>query len=296
MASSPASTFALLLFLSASRGPGGRARRTSQPSAPSQWPTWRSTASCRCWWRRRRRSPASSCAWGTGEVGPRSAGQGGDGWASGWKAAPGEAAQRRRPELGAAWPCDRLSAPCPRLPCRSLRSFSQSPESVNALVDAAPGSSAGGAGGTGGGLYRVSARYLAAADGTRGATRQQLGIGMGGPGAIQHLINIHFVSPEVRVGSVGVPLGCARQARLCSALSIAPPPACMPACACLHVRVRSRPAAHPPSLLATAGPQAAWARGHALLRVQPRRDRGGGGAQHRQWRIRGAGACAGLYW
>ncbi|PSC72429.1 phenol 2-monooxygenase-like isoform X1 isoform B [Micractinium conductrix] len=88
----------------------------------------------------------------------------------------------------------------PRIELRmghSLRSFSQSPESVNALVDAAPGSSAGGAGGTGGGLYRVSARYLAAADGTRGATRQQLGIGMGGPGAIQHLINIHFVSPEL---------------------------------------------------------------------------------------------------
>ena len=40
-------------------------------------------------------------------------------------------------------------------------------------------------------------QYLAAADGARGGLRQQLGVGMGGPGAIQHLINIHFVSPQV---------------------------------------------------------------------------------------------------
>jgi hypothetical protein len=40
-------------------------------------------------------------------------------------------------------------------------------------------------------------QYLVAADGARGGLRQQLGIGMSGPGAIQHLINIHFISPQV---------------------------------------------------------------------------------------------------
>lgn len=43
----------------------------------------------------------------------------------------------------------------------------------------------------------TAGQYLAAADGARGGLRQQLGVGMGGPGAIQHLINIHFVSPQV---------------------------------------------------------------------------------------------------
>ena len=40
-------------------------------------------------------------------------------------------------------------------------------------------------------------QYLVAADGVRSSVRQQLGIGQGGPGAIQHLINIHFVSPQL---------------------------------------------------------------------------------------------------
>lgn len=38
---------------------------------------------------------------------------------------------------------------------------------------------------------------MIAADGARGATRSQLGIEMEGPGGIQHLINVHFVSPEL---------------------------------------------------------------------------------------------------
>ena len=55
----------------------------------------------------------------------------------------------------------------------------------------------------GGGSYSVDCQYLVAADGTRGTLRHQLGVSMGGPGAIQHLINIHFISPQVgRAGAV----------------------------------------------------------------------------------------------
>ena len=46
-------------------------------------------------------------------------------------------------------------------------------------------------------ILLATGQYLAAADGARGGLRQQLGVGMGGPGAIQHLINIHFISPQV---------------------------------------------------------------------------------------------------
>ncbi len=50
-------------------------------------------------------------------------------------------------------------------------------------------------------FFLAAGQYLAACDGTRGSLRQQLGISMGGPGAIQHLINIHFLSPQVRNGT-----------------------------------------------------------------------------------------------
>lgn len=66
---------------------------------------------------------------------------------------------------------------------------------MSAVVDSAPDGNGGG-----GLIYRASGQYLAAADGARGGLRQQLGIGMGGPGAIQHLINIHFISPQVGQG------------------------------------------------------------------------------------------------
>ena len=113
------------------------------------------------------------------------------------------------------WP----SPACPaqiRL-CHSIRSLAQTPAGVSAVVDAASGSPAGpgssggsnngsSSGGGTGGIYRLSGQYLAACDGARGSLRQQLGVGMGGPGAIQHLINIHFVSPQVggRVGRSAV--------------------------------------------------------------------------------------------
>lgn len=74
----------------------------------------------------------------------------------------------------------------------SLRSFSQSPSGISAVVDVASDGA-----GSSGGIYRLSGQYLAAADGARGGLRQQLGVGMGGPGAIQHLVNIHFVSPQL---------------------------------------------------------------------------------------------------
>ncbi|GAB4813968.1 hypothetical protein N2152v2_001014 [Parachlorella kessleri] len=45
--------------------------------------------------------------------------------------------------------------------------------------------------------YSVRSPYYIAADGARGSTRTQLGIGMEGPGGIQHLINVHFTSPEL---------------------------------------------------------------------------------------------------
>ena len=47
------------------------------------------------------------------------------------------------------------------------------------------------------GRYAVDCQFLLAADGVRGTLRHQLDVGMGGPGAIQHLINIHFISPQV---------------------------------------------------------------------------------------------------
>lgn len=93
----------------------------------------------------------------------------------------------------------------------SVRSLSQAPDGVSAAVDAACGSpaspsssrdggsssSVSGGSVSGGGIYRLAGRYLVASDGARGSLRQQLGVGMGGPGAIQHLINIHFISPQV---------------------------------------------------------------------------------------------------
>lgn len=45
--------------------------------------------------------------------------------------------------------------------------------------------------------YCIDAQYLVAADGAHSAIRQALGIAMPGPGAIQHLINIHFSSPAL---------------------------------------------------------------------------------------------------
>lgn len=46
--------------------------------------------------------------------------------------------------------------------------------------------------------YRLDAQYLVAADGAHSGIRQQLGVPLEGPGPMQHLINIHFTSPEVR--------------------------------------------------------------------------------------------------
>ena len=54
-----------------------------------------------------------------------------------------------------------------------------------------------------GGSYTACARYLVAADGARGSLRKSLGVGMAGPGAIQHLVNIHFVSRELAAGLAG---------------------------------------------------------------------------------------------
>lgn len=51
--------------------------------------------------------------------------------------------------------------------------------------------------------YHVRSPYLLAADGARGGVRSALGIGMEGPGGIQHLINVHFISPEVPAGPRG---------------------------------------------------------------------------------------------
>lgn len=95
---------------------------------------------------------------------------------------------------------------CLTRPACSLRSFTQSPSGIAAVVDAAAGSPSNGSSSTApGGIYRLSGQYLAACDGARGGLRQQLGVGMGGPGAIQHLINIHFISPQVWWGGGG---GC----------------------------------------------------------------------------------------
>lgn len=45
--------------------------------------------------------------------------------------------------------------------------------------------------------YHIDAHYLVAADGAHSHIRRALGIPMLGPGAIQHLINIHFSSPSL---------------------------------------------------------------------------------------------------
>jgi 2-polyprenyl-6-methoxyphenol hydroxylase-like FAD-dependent oxidoreductase len=49
----------------------------------------------------------------------------------------------------------------------------------------------------GGAPYAVRADYLVAADGAHSPVRAALGLPMLGPGAMQHLINIHFSSPEM---------------------------------------------------------------------------------------------------
>ena len=45
--------------------------------------------------------------------------------------------------------------------------------------------------------YEIKAQYLVAADGAHSGIRQALGIPMVGPGPMQHLINIHFISPKL---------------------------------------------------------------------------------------------------
>ena len=61
----------------------------------------------------------------------------------------------------------------------ALASFEQDEEGVTARLE-------GERGGT------VRARYLLAADGPQSAVRRRLGIGLSGPGALGHLVNIHF--------------------------------------------------------------------------------------------------------
>ena len=45
--------------------------------------------------------------------------------------------------------------------------------------------------------YEVQAKYLIAADGASSRVRKQLGIGMIGEPAMQHLVNIHFFSRDL---------------------------------------------------------------------------------------------------
>jgi 2-polyprenyl-6-methoxyphenol hydroxylase-like FAD-dependent oxidoreductase len=45
--------------------------------------------------------------------------------------------------------------------------------------------------------YEIEAEYLVAADGAHSPIRKALNIPMIGPGAMQHLINIHFISPQL---------------------------------------------------------------------------------------------------
>lgn len=45
--------------------------------------------------------------------------------------------------------------------------------------------------------YRVRCQYLVAADGAHSSLRKSAGIGLLGPGTMQHLINIHFISPDL---------------------------------------------------------------------------------------------------
>jgi 2-polyprenyl-6-methoxyphenol hydroxylase-like FAD-dependent oxidoreductase len=46
-------------------------------------------------------------------------------------------------------------------------------------------------------VYEIDAQYLVAADGAHSPLRKSLNIPMIGPGAMQHLINIHFISPQL---------------------------------------------------------------------------------------------------
>ena len=46
-------------------------------------------------------------------------------------------------------------------------------------------------------MYELEAQYLIAADGAHSPLRKALNIPMIGPGAMQHLINIHFISPQL---------------------------------------------------------------------------------------------------
>ena len=48
-----------------------------------------------------------------------------------------------------------------------------------------------------GSAYQVQADYLIAADGASSRVRKQLGIGMVGEAAMQHLVNIHFFSKDL---------------------------------------------------------------------------------------------------
>ena len=48
-----------------------------------------------------------------------------------------------------------------------------------------------------GGKYEIEAQYLVAADGAHSPLRTALNIPMIGPGPMQHLINIHFISPQL---------------------------------------------------------------------------------------------------
>lgn len=47
-------------------------------------------------------------------------------------------------------------------------------------------------------LRTLRGAYVVAADGARGGLRQAAGVELQGSAGLQHLINIHFVSPEVR--------------------------------------------------------------------------------------------------
>ena len=72
--------------------------------------------------------------------------------------------------------------------------------------------------GPGGKRYWIAAQYLVAADGAHSALRSAVGVPLEGPGPMQHLINIHFTSPEVCRGSGVRGFGGLRRAlpKLCS--------------------------------------------------------------------------------
>ncbi|KAH7616498.1 putative polyketide hydroxylase [Nannochloris sp. 'desiccata'] len=46
-------------------------------------------------------------------------------------------------------------------------------------------------------IYEIEAKFLVAADGAHSPLRKSLNISMIGPGVMQHLINIHFISPQL---------------------------------------------------------------------------------------------------